>query len=113
MLQKHYKRTPKGYDGAQTTTHQLQDLLTFAVSKIGTVYKDRPDLVLAAWPEIIGPKFASLTKAVSFDEGILAIKVKNSSLLSLLSQYEKPKILSSFKQKFPNMLFKSIVFRIG
>lgn len=106
-------RTPRGYDGPGVTTHKVGDLLTNVLATIGDSFKERPDLLLAAWPEIIGQKLAPMTQAVSFCEGVLLVKVKNSTLYSLLNQNDKLKILNSLRQKFPKMQIKNVVFRIG
>lgn len=106
-------RTPKYYDGVRPTAKQIRNLLPGVLAEIGEGFADRPDLVLAAWPEIIGSKLAPMTQAVSFREGLLTVKVKNSTLLSLLSQHERPKLLKSLQQKFPSITIKGIVFRIG
>jgi hypothetical protein len=108
-----YSRTPKNYDGTQVTTHRIHDLLPDVLSKISQVYNQQSDLILAMWPEIIGPQLASMTKAVSFADGFLVVKVKNSTLHSLLSQNEKPRILSLLRKKFPQTEIKAISFRIG
>ena len=70
-MSKFYSRTPRQYDGTRITTHRMTDLLPVVLAKIGEVYQDRPDLILAIWPEIIGPKLASMTQAASFVDGIL------------------------------------------
>lgn len=106
-------RTPKNYDGTGVTTHRVSDLLPAVLSEIGQVYHQRPDLVLAAWPDIIGPKLASMTQAYSFIDGVLVVKVKNSTLHSLLSQNDKPRILAILRQRFPNVEIRTVVFRIG
>lgn len=110
---KAYRRTPKDYDGTELTTHQMNDLLPSVLSQIHDVYQQRPDLILAIWPTLIGPKLAGMTQAVSFHDGFLLVKVKNSTLHSLLSQHEKPRLLSILRQKFPQVQIKTIVFRIG
>lgn len=110
---KHPQRTPRGYDGPGSTTHRFGDLLTTVVADISETYQERPDLVIATWPSIIGQKLAPMTQAVSFVEGILTVKVKNSTLHSLLSQHDKPKILLSLRQKFPKLTINNVVFRIG
>jgi len=91
----------------------MSDLLTHVLSAIGANQSFRPDLILASWPEVIGAKLAPMTEAVSFEKGVLLIKVKNSTLYSLLHKYERAKILNKLKAKFPNVDFKSILFRIG
>lgn len=68
---------------------------------------------MAAWPEIIGPKFAPMTQALSFEEGVLTVTVRNSSLFSLLTQHDKPRLLKSMQAKLPSTTIKNIYFRIG
>jgi len=110
---KPYYRTPKNYDGTALTTHRVSDLLPTVLSKLSEVYQQRPDLILLAWPDIIGPQLAGMTQAKSFIDGVLTVRVKNSTLHSLLSQQEKPRILNILRQKFPQVCIKTIAFRIG
>lgn len=106
-------RTPRNYDGIQPTGKPIQELLPGLLKQMGEVYKDRPDLILAAWPEIIGERFAPMTQAVSFDSGILTVKVKNSTLHSLLSQNEKPGLLKILRDRFPSVVIRNLLFRMG
>jgi hypothetical protein len=110
---KSLKRTPKNYDGTEPTGKQLNQLLSNVLNKINEVYKERPDLILAFWPELIGDKLAPMAQAVSFQEGILVVKVKNSTLHSLLMQHEKTRLLMSLRKKFPSVTIRNIIFRIG
>lgn len=107
------RRNPKNYDGTALTTHRMNDLLSNLLSKIGELYEARPDLILTVWPEVIGQKLALMTQAVSFTEGVLVVKVSNSTLHNLLTQYEKPRILNDLRRRFPRIEIKNIVFRIG
>lgn len=106
-------RTPKNYDGTGLTTRRVGEVLPSVLEKIGDSFKDRPDLILASWPEIIGTKLAPMTQAVSFNNGVLVVKVRNSTLHSLLNQYEKGKVLASLRQKFPRVNIINVIFRIG
>ena len=111
--------------GKKESTHPLQlqwdrchdassgDLLSRAISKLGDVYQDRGDLIMKAWPEIIGPKLAAMTQVASFREGVLTVKVRNSTLHSLLSRHDKIRILTALQQRFPKTNIQNIVFRIG
>ena len=112
-MSKFYSRTPKRYDGTQLTSHRMADLLPFVLAKIGEVHDQRPDLILACWPEIIGPRLAGMTQAVSFADGVLVVKVKNSTLHSLLSQNDKLRILNMLRKKFQHVEIRNISFRIG
>lgn len=113
MKKSSYKRTPRSYNGAEVTTHRLKDVMPHILDQITEVFADRPDLILAAWHELIGPHLSPMTEAVSFDQGILTVKVKNSTLFSLLSQRDKPKLLDLLRSKFPKVEIKTILFRIG
>lgn len=107
------RRKSEGYNGTENTTSELSDLLPRLLAEIGHAHKERPDLVMLAWPEIIGKKLAPMTKALSFVDGILLVKVNNSTLYSLLSQQEKGRLLKSLREKFPSAGIKTIVFRLG
>jgi hypothetical protein len=98
---------------SEVTNKQMKDLLPKVLGKIGAIHRDRPDLILAAWPHIIGEKLAQMTKAVSFDQGILFVKVSNSTLYSLLSQHERARLLKSLRAQFPSVEIKNIQFRVG
>ncbi len=112
-MSKSYFRTPKHYDGTELTTRRIGQLLPIVLSKIGEVYHQRADLIIAMWPNIIGPELAKMAQAVSFSNGILVVKVKNSTLHSLLSQNEKPRLLHMLRKRFPQIEIKTIYFRIG
>lgn len=100
-------------NGSKLTNKHLQDLLPKALCSIGAMHRDRPDLVLASWPELIGEKLASMTAAVSFENGVLYVKVGNSTLYSLLAQHERGRLLKSLREKFPSIEIKNIHFRMG
>lgn len=96
-----------------STTKNIRHILPGVLKKIGKRYEERPDLILAAWPLLVGERIASMTKASSFVDGILTIKVKNSSLLSLLTQHERPRLLRELRAQFSSAKIRNIRFRIG
>jgi hypothetical protein len=100
-------------EGSDLTNKQLKDLLPKALGSIGTLHRDRPDLIVAAWPQVIGEQLAPMTKAVSFDQGVLYVKVSNSTLYSLLAQHERGRLLKNLRGKFPSVDIKNIRFRLG
>ncbi len=112
-MSRSYRRTPKGYDGTKVTSHQISELLPSVLSHIDEIYHQQSDKILSAWPEMIGPKLIAMTQAISFIDGVLTVKVKNSTLHSLLSQNDKSRILGMLRQRFPKVPIKTIVFRIG
>lgn len=108
-----YSRTPRNYNGTKPTTRKMNDVLPGVLAKIYRHQENRSGLILAAWPHLVGDKIATMSKALSFDEGVLQVSVANSSLLSLLQQVEKRKLLIRLKQKFPKADIKDIRFRMG
>jgi len=106
-------RTAKNYSGIKPTGKLLSTLLPAALKRLGEQVGERPDLVLAAWPKVIGEKLASMTRAVSFEAGVLTVHVDNSTLLSLLTQHEKQKLVTRLKREFPKVTIRNIIFRIG
>ncbi len=106
-------RTPKFYDGTAPTGKRADRILSHILSEIGNQTGHQGHEVIEAWAEIIGPKFASLTEAVSMQDGLLTVKVKSSTLYSLLCQHEKPRLLVRLRGKFPRASIRDIVFRMG
>lgn len=100
-------------DSIHPTNKPIQPLLAHLLQNLSRVHADRPDLILASWSELVGEEFASMTKAVSFFDGVLTVKVNNSSLHSVLVQYERGKLLHKLRQKFPRVGIRNISFRIG
>ncbi len=112
-MARNLRRTPKNYDDIEPTGKSLSSLLPEWLSKASFRFQDRPDLILLAWSEIIGEKLSPMTTAVSFINGILTVKVKNSSLYSLLVQHEKARLQSQLQKRFPSVKILNIVFRLG
>ncbi|MES2199591.1 MAG: DUF721 domain-containing protein [Chlamydiota bacterium] len=110
---KRLKRTPRNYDRVDPTNKEISSLLDEWMAKASRTFQDRPDLILLSWPEIIGEKLAPMTTAVSFVEGVLTVRVRNSSLYSLLVQHERNRLLVVLQQKFPSVKIRNIVFRLG
>ena len=112
-MAKQYCRTARGYDGIEPTSRSVVDLLPSILRKAGLGHKDKTDLILSSWPDVIGERLSSMTKAISFDNGILTISVNNSTLHSLLVQTYRPQLVKSLRERFPGVDIRNIVFRIG
>ena len=112
-MAKKLRRTPRCYNEVQPTGKNLSEILPEWLESISSRYHDRPDLVLLAWPEVIGEKFAPMTQAVSFIDGVLTVKVRNSSLYSLLVQHEKRKLQYQLQKRIPSVNIRNIIFRLG
>lgn len=104
------KRTPKNYRGVVPTGKKLSDLLSEKLCQIQAQKEVSSSEIFKAWYEIIGEKMGPMTEGLSFVDGVLTIKVKSSTLYSLLQQHEKPRLFQQLKRKFP---IKKLVFKIG
>lgn len=103
----------KGYKGRNRTNHEISELLGIALEKIKKEQKNHPNLIFSAWPGIVGPAIASMSYVSSLHEGALTVVVKQSTLYSVLVQYEGKRILSTIKQQFPNQGVEKIIFKMG
>lgn len=112
VAMKSFRRAHNNNHGTALTTRRISDLLMKQLSSIDGMQRERPDLILAAWPEVIGQKLAGMTEALSYKDGVLVVKVKNSTLHSLLN-HDKPRIINNLKGKFPQINFRNVMFRIG
>lgn len=102
------------YNPTKVTTQKLPELLDKVLSDVQGRYNCQPENLLKEWPKIIGPQFAPMTKAVRFEDGVLYVLVKNSTLLSLLSTpHDKQKLLDAIRKTFSGIVIRNIVLRIG
>lgn len=101
------------HDRTKKTHRHLKDMLPSVLHAIDSRRKERPDKILAGWDQIIEVKWRSMAKAISFEKGVLMVKVKNAALHSLLVQQEKPRLLQKLQEMFPEAALKNIIFRIG
>lgn len=112
-MKKLIKRIPKNYQGLKPTGREIKSLLPLILDEYDHKFNLKSERVLAAWPELVGTQIASMSRAVSFDSGIVKVKVKNSTLLSLLANHEKARLLKQLKDSFPSHQIKNIIFTIG
>lgn len=106
-------RVPKNYEGLQPTGRHIKDLLIPILNQVEKFAQDKPSELIEAWPKLVGEKVASMTSAVSCDNGTFLVKVQNATLYSLLSGHEKPRLLKQIQETFPHLKIKKILFRMG
>lgn len=104
------RRTPRNYSGTQNPAKKVSDLLPEIASDIARKASLPDEAIFQFWNELMGEKMASMTEPVSFVEETLTVKVKSSTLYSLLAVHEKAKLLASLQKKFS---IRNIVFRVG
>lgn len=107
------RHTPQGYDGSRYTSVQLKDLLGKVVQQAHLVQEAQGEELFRFWPEIVGVQIAKMTQPKSFVEGVFTVCVKNSTLLSLLVQKEKPLLLRKLRERFPTVKIKALNFCMG
>ncbi len=111
MFEKHIVR--KARDGTKVTTKKLKDLLPKTLAGIRKQSQIPTTQIQRYWPEVVGDKISQMSSVEKYSEGVLSIKVQNATLLSLLAQYEKQKILKQYRKYFPNVSFEDARFRLG
>jgi hypothetical protein len=97
----------------KSTSRLAAEILPGLLNEIEKKKADNPNAIIACWKEIISPELLPMTKAVSFKEGALFVKVKSSTLYSLLCQYEKKKLLKKMQKKFSKEIVRNIIFKLG
>ncbi len=107
------QRTPRNFDGTEQTCRSLETLLPSILLQIDERYKKTVDEIFEGWKTIIGEKMAPLTELVSLEKGVVTIKVKNSTLYSLLCQHEKARLLNELQKKYSKEKIRDLKFRIG
>ncbi len=112
-MRKLIKRIPKNYQGLEPTGREIKFLFPLILDEYDHRFNLKSERILAAWPELVGEQTASMSRVVSFSSGIVKVKVKNSTLLSLLANHEKARLLKQFKSRFPSHQIKNISFTIG
>jgi hypothetical protein len=108
-----YKRTPRNFEGTGLSHHLIGDILPEVMKKIESGYDQKNLSIHQGWKEVVGEKLFPMTEVISMVNGILTVKVKNSTLYSLLCQQEKPRLLQSLQKKFSERTIRDIQFRIG
>ena len=103
-------RTPKNYSGVENPVKKMADLLPEVLADLGRKAADPRDEIFRFWKNLIGEKMATLTEPISFAEGVLTVKVKSSTLYSLLVTHERPRLLGRLQEKFS---IRNLIFRVG
>jgi hypothetical protein len=103
-------RTSRNYSGTENPQKKLTDLLPDYLSHLDKKVQDPKEAVFRFWFELMGEKMGPLTEPVSFCDQVLTVKVKSSTLYSLLVTHERPRLLKRLQEKFS---IRNLVFRVG
>jgi hypothetical protein len=112
-MKKLYRRTPRNFDGTKNTGHSIGPLLSDILLQMEQRVKGNVEEIATGWKSVIGEALAPMTDVASFEKGILTVKVKSSTLYSLLCQHEKNRLLSELQKKYSKEKIRDLKFRIG
>lgn len=104
------RRTPRNFNGTSRTEKTLVSLLPEILKSLRTLSETPTEEIFRCWFSLIGPKMAPFTEPVSYVDGVLTVKVKSSTLYSLLSRHEKPRLLKELGRQFS---VRNLIVRIG
>ena len=107
------KMLPKNYNGKMPTSRHIKHLLPSILTGISNKLEDNPIQISTIWQEIVGDKIARLTEVIELNNGVLKVKVDNSTLYSLLVEHEKQRLLKVLQKRLPKLRIKILLFRIG
>lgn len=104
-----YRERPAAPDRAQA----VGDTLEKVMRQLGLQERLTEAQILSAWKEIVGDWFALHTCPERIRDGILYVRVVQSSVHCELDRNCKPKILQKLKARFGAGRVRDIRFRIG
>lgn len=110
---KGYERKKRGNQEGSLPHYTLSDLTTKFFKKISQARSQEHDVLVEAWPSLVGAAIASKSQIVGFEDGVLRVNVSHSTVLSVLSSTEKPRLLGILQKRFPKITIRDISFRIG
>ncbi len=95
----------------EKTNKNLDVLLSFFLQELSWKKREEKEEVFKAWFAIIERELSEYTRPISYEKGVLLVKVQSSTLYALLCTHEKPKLLEKLKKKIGSL--KDIQFRFG
>ena len=107
-------RFRRDFDGGSGTNTLIGDVCRHVLDKLIVQQKQHPEEVLAAWPSLVGEPFSAYSRAEAFTDGLLRVVVHNSAVLAQLAQaYRRAQLLNAVRQRFPSILIRDLLLRIG
>lgn len=107
------QRIPRFYDGPFPTARSLKVLLPLMLEKIEERYECDVEHLFSQFRQILGENLSLMVHSLRFNENILYVLVKNSSLYSLLATHEKNRILKELRHRCKSVKIENISFKIG
>lgn len=102
------------YESTKRTNKMLADILPSVLRNLPESLSSSIISLKDEWNQIVGPKIGSMTSVYEMTpQKNIIIHVKNSTLLQLLVTQEKESITRKIHERFPQMGFKQILFKLG
>lgn len=95
------------------TYKPVSETLAKVMAGLGLKDRLREEEVLQAWGEIVGEFIAANSSPQSLKDGILYIRVLQSTVHFELDRIWKPQIIKKFKDRFGTRAVRDIKFRLG
>jgi predicted nucleic acid-binding Zn ribbon protein len=105
-----HKRRAQNANVVPTTQH-LADIARTYLADLEKRMHQNPQEILPLWAQVAG-EAGRMTQAKRFENGVLYVSVKNSTVLSMLHQ-KKAALLSALRKKCPGIQLLDIMFRFG
>ena len=83
------------------------------LKKIGIPDRLKEEEVLAAWEELVGPFLSKHATPQKLLQGVLHVRVLQSTVHYELDRVWKPQILQKFRDRFGQRAVREIRFRLG
>jgi predicted nucleic acid-binding Zn ribbon protein len=98
---------------APERTQAVSDALEKVMKQLGLQERLTESQILAAWREIVGEWFFLHTCPDRLRDGVLFVRVVQSSVHFELDRNCKPRIIQKLKAKFPGTRIRDVKFRLG
>jgi predicted nucleic acid-binding Zn ribbon protein len=98
---------------AADRTQGVSDALEKVMRQLGLQERLTESQILGAWKEIVGEWFALHTHPDRLRDGVLIVRVVQSSVQFELERNWKPKIIQKLKARLPGTRIREIKFRVG
>ena len=87
--------------------------LTRVLKKLGLPDRLQEDQVLEAWTELVGPFISKHASPLKLAQGVLHVRVLQSTVHYELDRVWKPQILQKFRARFGQRTIREIRFKLG
>lgn len=107
--EEYMSRFLRGFNTA-TKTKEMKNL---TLNFLKDIKKRRSFDIEKVLEDVIGKEAFSMVEILSLKDSILMLRIKNSTLYSIFSNYERDKILRKIQKKLSKDIIKNIIFKIG